>query len=249
MNTIRKVWGALHLIWGLLVFVSGMLVVLPFIFLAALLFRGRTAVRMIFFFLNIWGVWIMLGSLIPIRTYGKQYIKKGASYIFVSNHNSYLDAPSIVVANPSYFKALGKIEMMKIPIFSIIYKEVCVLIDRSSKESRAESVLQLRREIESGISIFIFPEGTMNKNKELPLAEFYDGAFRLAIETQTDIAPMLILNARELLPRDRPLDLRPGVVDCHFLEPISVSGLGPDDLPALKEKVHSIMKEAMLARQ
>lgn len=247
MNAIRKILGTIWVIWGLLEFIAGMFLVLPFILLTILLFSGRTALQLIYFFLNIWGTLIFLLVLIPVRVVGKEKLDKKRSYIFVANHNSYLDAPLIVVATKRAFKALGKIEMMKIPIFKIIYKEVCVLIDRSSKESRTTSIIQLKKEIESGTSIFIFPEGTMNKNKELPLADFYDGAFRIAIETQTPIAPMITMNARLLLPRDNPSALRPGIVHCYFLDPIEVAGLSIDDLPQLKEKIYTIMKEAIIA--
>lgn len=247
MKTIRKILGTIWVIWGLLEFAAGMFLVLPFILMAILFFGGRTTLKIIYFFLNIWGTLIFLLVLIPVRVFGKEKLDKKRSYIFVANHNSYLDAPLIIVATRRAFKALGKIEMMKIPVFKIIYKEVCVLIDRSSKESRTASIIQLKKEIESGTSIFIFPEGTMNKNKDLPVADFYDGAFRIAIETQTAIAPMVSLNARHLMPRDNPSALRPGTVRCYFLDPIEVAGLTPEDLPALKERVHRLMTEAIIA--
>ncbi len=246
MSILRKLIGAIHLLWGILVFVSGMLITLPFVLMAAFLFKGSRAIQIIFFFLNIWGYWIMLLCFMPVWVYGKEKLKKGQSYVYISNHNSYLDAPIIVIANKAGFKALGKIEMMKIPVFSMIYSKVCVLIDRSSKESRAASVAQLREEIEKGTSIHIFPEGTMNRNEEIPLTDFYDGAFRLAIETQTPIVPIAIINARKLLPRDNALAIKPGKVYCHFLEPVPVNKYTADSLIELKAEVHKQLTEAIL---
>ena len=46
------------------------------------------------------------------------------------------------------------------------------------------------RMLKKECSIIIFPEGTFNET-EAPLKEFYDGAFRLAINTQTEIWPVL----------------------------------------------------------
>jgi len=123
----------------------------------------------------------------------------------------------------------------------MIYKRVVVLIDRKDKESRARSVEELKIDLARGQSILIFPEGTMNKT-ESDLADFYDGAFRLAIETQTDIAPMVILNARTLLPRANPLDIKPGSITCVFDEPVEVSGLIAEDLEDLKAKVRKRME-------
>jgi 1-acyl-sn-glycerol-3-phosphate acyltransferase len=99
----------------------------------------------------------------------------------------------------------------------------------------------LKIDLARGQSILIFPEGTMNKT-EADLADFYDGAFRLAIETQTDIAPMVILNARNLLPRANPLSVKPGLITCIFDEPVSVAGLQAEDLEDLKAKVRKRME-------
>lgn len=81
----------------------------------------------------------------------------------------------------------------------------------------------------------------MNRTDK-PLADFYDGAFRLAIETQTPIAPVVILNTRNLFPRANPLAARPGVITCVFDEPVEVSGLIAEDLEILKAKVYKRME-------
>jgi 1-acyl-sn-glycerol-3-phosphate acyltransferase len=159
----------------------------------------------------------------------------------VCNHTSYLDAVAIVLAIPGSFKPLGKIEMVKIPVFGLIYQKVVVMLDRASKESRLKSVEELKQDLASGQSILIFPEGTMNRSDK-HLADFYDGAFRLAIETQTPIAPIVILNARNLFPRADPLAARPGVITCIFDKPLEAKGLVPDDLESLKTKVFTTME-------
>ena len=86
--------------------------------------------------------------------------------------------------------------MVKIPVFGLIYKRLVILIDRSSKESRESCVIALKEEIARGQSILIFPEGTMNRTEQL-LGNFYDHAFRIAIETQTPILPLTIINTKE----------------------------------------------------
>jgi 1-acyl-sn-glycerol-3-phosphate acyltransferase len=137
--------------------------------------------------------------------------------------------------------------MVKTPIFGMIYKRVVVLIDRKSQESRARSVEELKIDLSNGQSILIFPEGTMNRT-ESALSEFYDGAFRLAIETQTDIVPMAILNARRLLPRNSPMDISPGTLECVFTDRIEVCGLIPEDLSDLKKRVYDRMENLILEK-
>jgi 1-acyl-sn-glycerol-3-phosphate acyltransferase len=87
----------------------------------------------------------------------------------------------------------------------------------------------------------------MNKT-ESALSEFYDGAFRLAIETQTDIVPMAILNARKLLPRNSPMDVCPGLLECVFADRIEVSSLIPDDLGKLKKRVYDCIENLILEK-
>lgn len=229
------------MLWGFVTFISAMLLVLPFIFITSALVKGKKASNIIFIFLNIWGWIFCVLSFYRIKIQNKSVIDPKKAYIYVSNHNSYLDAVAIVLAIPGSFKPLGKIEMVKIPVFGIIYRRVVVMIDRASKESRAKSVEELKEDLARGQSILIFPEGTMNKSDK-PLTDFYDGAFRLAIETQTPIAPMVIINARNLFPRADPLAARPGVITCIFDTPIEVSGLLADDLESLKGKVYNKME-------
>lgn len=241
-----RIFSLLFMIWGFVIFIAAMLLVLPFIFITSALFKGKRGAEIIFVFLNIWGWLFCTLCFYRIKTQNRSVIDPQKAYIYVSNHNSYLDAVAIVLAIPGSFKPLGKIEMVKIPIFGLIYRKVVVMIDRASKESRLESVEELKHDLAEGQSILIFPEGTMNRSNK-PLCDFYDGAFRLAIETQTPIAPMVIINARNLFPRADPLAARPGVITCIFDKPIEVNGLVADDLEMLKARVYGNM-EALIKK-
>jgi 1-acyl-sn-glycerol-3-phosphate acyltransferase len=81
------------------------------------------------------------------------------------------------------------------------------------------------------------------------LKDFYDGAFRIAIETQTPIAPFVVINARNLMPRNNPLTIRPGIMKIVFSDPIEVNTYTLDDLETLKQKVYKIMEELIIKNQ
>ena len=85
----------------------------------------------------------------------------------------------------------------------------------------------------------IYPEGTRNRSNE-PLKTFYDGAFKLAVETKTAIIPALIFNTKKALPANKPFYFLPHKLEMHFLEPISTDGNNVDQL---KEKVFAVMKD------
>lgn len=243
----RKVIGALYLFYGLLVFFVVMVIFLPFIILATLLPK-KIGTTLSFFFLRCWAFLFSTLSMFFYRIKNANKVDTSKQYIYVANHGSYLDAPAVVIASPSAFKPLGKIEMVKIPVFGFIYKRVVVMIDRSSKESRAESVEKLKQLLMSGISILIFPEGTMNRTPNV-LKDFYDGAFRIAIETGTAIAPFVIINARKLMPRNNPLLVRPGRMEVVFADPIDVSSYTLEDIEPLKIKVYKVMEELILSNE
>ena len=165
-------------------------------------------------------------------------------YIFVANHISYLDIPPIALSIHQPLRALGKYEMVKVPVFGWIYKVAVILVDRSNLEKRARSVRALKAAIAKGISIFIFPEGTFNETKE-PLREFFDGAFRIAIETQTPIKPILFIDTLERLHFKTIWSLTPGKSRAVYLQEIVVDGLTMKDLPALKHSVYKMMEEGL----
>jgi 1-acyl-sn-glycerol-3-phosphate acyltransferase len=134
--------------------------------------------------------------------------------------------------------------MSKVPVFGFIYRNVIVTVDRSSSANRSKSVQILKSILSKGISVLVFPEGTFNLTHE-PLKEFYDGAFRVAIETGTPIKPVLILDSYDRMNYESVFSLNPGKSRSVFLEEISVQGLTPDDLSTLKTKVFDIMESKL----
>lgn len=231
----RKFVGLIYLLYSAIIFFVLMILVCPFIILSTALFKERAGRRTAFFFLKFWAWGFSLSTFLWFGSRGRKGIDTSKAYIYVGNHRSFLDAVAIVICIPQAFSPLGKIEMLKIPVFGWIYKRLVVMIDRSSRESRDQSVVALRKDLSGGQSILIFPEGTMNKTDQL-LAPFFDGAFRLAIETQTPIMPFAILNSGEHLPRKNPLLLKPGVIKTVFGQAIEVNGLASGDLERLKNQ-------------
>lgn len=164
----------------------------------------------------------------------------------VVNHNSYLDTISAYITIRSKFKTLAKKELQKAPLMGPIFLTSGIMVDRSNKESRQASFERMVSAIEEGTSVMIFPEGTQNRTSD-SLAEFYDGAFRLAIETQVPLLPSVIINTRRLMPQAKFGQLIPGRIRQCFLEPVSTKGLSLEDLPALKQKIYDLMAAKVLA--
>lgn len=239
-----KILSALYLVYSGLIFIGLMFIALPFVVLVTSLCSPLRGKRIGLLILRCWAWGFSLLSFYWVRTKNASQVNRNTPHIYVGNHGSYLDAIAVCISVPQSFSPLGKIEMAKVPVFGWIYQRIVVMIDRSSKESREQSVLSLKNEINKGQSILLFPEGTMNKT-EAPLTDFYDGAFRIAIETKTPIQPFVILNNRKLLSRVRPLTAHPGLMTTVFLPAVAVNEYGITDVDTLKRKVYVMMEEAL----
>jgi 1-acyl-sn-glycerol-3-phosphate acyltransferase len=134
--------------------------------------------------------------------------------------------------------------MTFIPLFGFIYKRAIITVDRSDAAKKANSVRILKSAVKKKISILMFPEGTFNETDQ-PLKSFYDGAFRIAIETQTPIKPVLFLDAFDRMHYHSVFSLNPGISRSIFLPEISVSGLTLKDIHLLKEQVFKVMESSL----
>jgi 1-acyl-sn-glycerol-3-phosphate acyltransferase len=141
-------------------------------------------------------------------------------YIFIFNHISYLDAIVLLFALENrHFRGLGKQEIAAIPVFGFIYRSTVIMVKRNDPDDRARSVERLKQALQKNISIALAPEGTFNMTQK-PLLPFFDGAFRIAVQTQTPICPILFLDTYDRLHYDSLFSLKPGVVRIKFLPPI-----------------------------
>jgi len=241
LNLLRTIASKLYIAWVLFVFTLFMIVYLPGIIIP--FFFGDRFGVISFRFLKLWAQTFSLLNFIPYRIYGGENIKRGQAYIYLSNHTSYLDIPGMCLVVPNQCRRVGKKELLRYPILGWIIDHASVIVDRSSNESRRKSMDHLKDVLRRGISVLIYPEGTQNRTKE-PLQPFYDGAFRIAIETQQPILPMVILNAGKLMP-PRTLHIEPGTITITIRPEIPTAGMTFADIPELKERVRSEMMEVI----
>jgi 1-acyl-sn-glycerol-3-phosphate acyltransferase len=212
-------------------------IVLPFFFGARLGVVG-------YFFLYLWS-WIFSQlTFIRYKFHGREKFVKDKSYIFVSNHTSFLDIPGIAMIIPGQFRPLAKKELKKIPVFGWIAQAATIIVDRSSPESRKKSIDHLKLFLKQGISILIFVEGTQNRTKEI-LQPFHDGAFRIAVDTQQPILPMVIIGAGKLMPPGT-IRLRPGRIHIFVGDEIATAGLTAKNVPELKQQTFDAMKKLIV---
>jgi 1-acyl-sn-glycerol-3-phosphate acyltransferase len=232
-------------IWGLFIF-GVFILTTYFIALIAFWMYGKRSFFKLFPWYKGWSnAWLFLMG-IKIDVEGLAHFKPKTSYIVVGNHSSTLDIFAMASGIPFPFKALAKRELGAIPIVGFLFKSGCVHVDRENPESRKRSVEEVKQELKQGFSILIMPEGTRNKSPQA-LGPFKDGAFRIAIEMQIPIMPVVILNIRNLMPHPKMLIQGPGKFKVKFMEPVQVDGWKESDMPKLKEQLYHQLEAELLA--
>ena len=184
----------------------------------------------------------------PVTHRGRDNFKKGQNYVVTLNHNTLADVPVSSPGIPGPNRTLAKVEMSKIPIFGYIYKAGSILVTRQDASSRKESIPKMIDALNQGLHLCLFPEGTRNKTDQ-PLARFYDGAFKVAIEAQKPIIPGLIFGTKAILDSNKKMWAWPHKVEFHFLPEVSTVGLQQTDTEMLKQKVFEIMKTYYMQHQ
>jgi len=234
----------IYFIYAAVTFIAIMLLIFPFAIIASFFGKIKGG-NMIIRLCMLWAdLWFPLVLIFHKKIYEAPLDRK-RSYIFVSNHISYLDAAILVKAYRQPIRPLGKVEMTKVPVFGFIYRKAIVTVDRSSASNRATSVRLLKSILGKGISVLVFPEGTFNMGTT-PLKEFYDGAFRVAIETQTPVKPVLFLDAYRRLSYQSVLSLSPGINRILYLQEIPVSGYTLADTEKLRMEVYALMEKKLI---
>lgn len=196
---------------------------------------------------KIWAdVWYFLLGIRHENIFESSY-DPARNYVFLFNHISYMDIPCLFKAiRKQPFRMLAKAETKKIPVFGFIYSRGAVLVDRGSTERRAKSVRVLKSLLKHHISVGIFPEGTFNETGK-PLKSFYDGAFRISIETGTPVKPVLFLDNYSIMNYHTLLSLKNGRSRAVFLEEISPAGYSLQQISLFRKKVFDIMESKLKA--
>ncbi|TYB74239.1 1-acyl-sn-glycerol-3-phosphate acyltransferase [Bizionia gelidisalsuginis] len=192
---------------------------------------------------RLWARFILIGMGCKTRIKRDQKTIKGKSYMFVANHTSMTDIMLMLVTVKNPFVFVGKQELGKIPIFGFFYKRTCILVDRTSPRSRHAVFLRAQKRLKQGLSICIFPEG-MVPEEHIDLAEFKDGAFRLAINHQIPIVPITFADNKKRFSYAF-FSGSPGRMRVKMHRFVDTEGLTIKETKILREQVRNIVLEQL----
>jgi 1-acyl-sn-glycerol-3-phosphate acyltransferase len=164
---------------------------------------------------------------VKVVVLGQEKIAPGMTYVFLSNHQGNFDGPVLLHVIPRNWKALIKKEMMRLPILSLVLKQVqFVPIERLNPQKAYTGIDFGAKLLAEGKSFLAFPEGTRSRDGRL--GEFKKGVFIMAIKAQIPIIPITILDSAKIQP-PRKYEIRPGCIHVIFHDPIATEGMKLED--------------------
>ena len=188
----------------------------------------------------------MAGVHITVK--GIENIPKDRAVLYVGNHRSYFDILTGYVTVPTLVGFVAKKEMEKIPLLSKWMLNVnCLFLDRNNIKEGLKTILAGIEKVRRGVSVWIFPEGTRNKNEQLSdLLPFKEGSLKIAEKSGCPVVPVAIKGTAEVFEKHIPL-ICPSHVVIEFGEPFIVKELDPENRKFVgaytREKIAGMLSE------
>jgi 1-acyl-sn-glycerol-3-phosphate acyltransferase len=183
-----------------------------------------------------WARMLLRIAGVKVTVEGLENIKPGESYVFVSNHVSYMDTPVVLSYVPANFRFMAKSGLFKVPfIGGHLTKAGHISVDLDNPRAAlrvltaAGHMIKQRKQ-----SVLVFPEGGRSEDGELQ--EFKEGAAYLALKGGVAVAPMAIIGIRDVLAM-HSAHVRPGKVRLRIGKPIDVSQMTVRDRDALTARL------------
>src|SRR5215212_8401089 len=229
----RSFMRRLHYWWSLFVAGALLAIVGPPVLLVAWLVRNHDLVYP-------WALfgaraWLFLSGVL-VRVKGLELLDPRQTYVFVSNHRSYLDTAAMFIYSGRRIGLLAKKELLKVTILGVGMGSVNVMaIDRTNRESAIRTTEAAAKRIQSGVSFAVFVEGTRAKPGEL--LPFKKGAFYMARQAGVPVVPVAIKNSDVLMGKGTGED-RSGTIEMVFLPPVdTVTRTTDEDIDRLVSEV------------
>lgn len=173
---------------------------------------------------------------VRVTVEGIEKIRPDGSYVFASNHLSYMDTPVILANIPVQFRFLAKRGLFKIPFLGThLARAGHIPVPREDPRAAVKTMALAAEMIRTrGISMLVFPEG--GRSHDGVLGPFKEGGVYIAIKAGAPIVPMALVGTREVLPFGSGR-IQPGHVTLRIGEPIETAAMSPKDRGAVIENV------------
>lgn len=178
---------------------------------------------------------------------GRENIPADTPVLYIANHRSYFDIIIGYSQCPGLTGFISKDAMAKIPILKIWMERLyCLFLNREDPRDGMRMILTAISYVKEGVSMWIFPEGTRAKGKEM--LPFRDGSFKIATKTGCPIIPVAFTNTADILENHMP-QIKKTTVYMTYGSPIYPDSLEGDDRKHIGPYVQNIIREMLETQQ
>ncbi len=183
-----------------------------------------------------WSRVLLAVSGVKVRVQGIENISPDGSYVFASNHASYMDTPVVLANIPMQFRFLAKNGLFSIPFLGWhLARAGHIPVYRDNPRAAVKTLTLAAEKIQNQrISLLVFPEGGRTPTGEL--RDFKDGAAYMAIRAGVPIVPLALKGTRAVLPFGSGTP-RSGIVEMCIGTPIPTAGLKLHDRARLTQEI------------
>ena len=192
-----------------------------------------------------WSRLILTTTGVEVQVSGLDRVKRGETYVFVSNHQSIYDIPVIFASLPFQLRIIAKESLGRFPFLGWHLRRAGHLLVDRRKPDRAGILNRWRRLVNDHLSLIIFPEGTRSEDGRV--GRFRGGSFLLALEAGLTIVPVSISGSRHVMKKGRLMTC-PGHVTLIVHEPIptpKIEAPAIADARALAARVEAVVRESV----
>ena len=180
---------------------------------------------------------------VRLQVLGLEHLDRGSSYIYVANHASYFDIPSVLAGIPDETRIVYKKELERIPIYGwgLRLGKTYIPIERKKGSEALQSLEEAAKKVREGSSVLLFAEGTRSLDGKLQ--PFKRGAFNLAVRAGVAVVPLTILGSYRVM-RKGSFRINPGMITIIVGKPIASPGAnGKTAEIQLMEQVHAVIEK------
>lgn len=185
-------------------------------------------------------------SGVTVTVKGRENIPTDRAVLYVGNHRSYFDILVGYTTVPGFLGFVAKKEMLKIPLLRDWMKNVnCLFLDRKDIKEGLKTILEGIEKVKSGISIWIFPEGTRNKNEDIKeLLPFKEGSLKIAEKSGCPVVPVAMVGTAEVFEKHFPFIL-PSHVTVYYGKPFYIKELEPEQKKHAGAYTREVIREML----
>lgn len=175
-----------------------------------------------------------------VKYIGLERVPREEPILYVANHESFFDVLLVLPRLPGFICFIAKKQFSKVPIFAqALYLYNTLFLDRDDIKQGLATILKAIENVKSGLSVFIFPEGTRSRDGKM--ADFKEGSMKIATKSGCRIVPIAISNSADVFEKHFPKVKAANVV-VEFLDPIDPASFDKTEQKHLGRKCHDLIE-------